>query len=67
MNPVQTEAQASPSFSLLLFTPNPSPLILSPITKEAPTQLADGERTALSVDDVDRLAAIRSWPRTRLR
>ncbi|SCZ98067.1 BZ3500_MvSof-1268-A1-R1_Chr3-3g06552 [Microbotryum saponariae] len=48
MNPVQTEAQASPSFSLLLFTPYPSPLIPSPIMKEAPTQLADGERTALS-------------------
>ncbi|SCZ87324.1 BZ3500_MvSof-1268-A1-R1_Chr2-2g04790 [Microbotryum saponariae] len=72
MNPVETEAQAFPSFSLLLFAPYPSHLIPSPIIssqlmKEAPTPLADGERTALSVDDVDRLAAIRSWPRTRLR
>ncbi|SGZ32184.1 BQ5605_C043g12106 [Microbotryum silenes-dioicae] len=30
MSPVQTEAQASPSFSLLLFTPCPSHLIPSP-------------------------------------
>ncbi|SCZ98701.1 BZ3500_MvSof-1268-A1-R1_Chr3-1g05561 [Microbotryum saponariae] len=58
-----TGAQPSPSFSLLLFTPYPShliptPLIPSPLTKEAPTQLADGEQTALSVDDIDRLAAL---------
>lgn len=32
--------------------------------KEAPTQLADGERTALSVDDIDRLAALYAKQRT---
>ncbi|SCZ89106.1 BZ3500_MvSof-1268-A1-R1_Chr1-1g00959 [Microbotryum saponariae] len=32
--------------------------------KEAPTQLADGERTALSIDDIDRLAALYAKQRT---
>ncbi|SCZ93717.1 BZ3500_MvSof-1268-A1-R1_Chr6-3g08840 [Microbotryum saponariae] len=60
--------EAPPSFSLLLFTPYPSHLIPSPLMKEASTQtsynVADGKRTALSVDDVDRLAAMYAKQRT---
>ncbi|SCZ93447.1 BZ3500_MvSof-1268-A1-R1_Chr6-3g08666 [Microbotryum saponariae] len=61
---------ASPSFSLLPFTPYPSHPIPSPLMKEAPTQpsynVADGKRTALSVDDVDRLAAMYAEQRTTI-
>ncbi|SGY15227.1 BQ5605_C013g07293 [Microbotryum silenes-dioicae] len=86
---------ASPSFSLLLFTPYPShlipshlipshlipshlipshlipsPLNPSPLIKGVPTQpsyhVADGERRAQSVDDVDRLAAIYAEQRTTI-